>query len=196
MFELQAHTPGYLVNLNDSRPLLKILPTDSLMGEVYITNRDIGFVEPGMVVDVRVDSFPFSEFGDVKGQLAQIGSDALLPDATYNFFRFPAKVRLSASPGTFTIGDEYLREYPHPQAHRSEHFHQFIHPPNRKSALRALITVPLFPVWSECKSVPRRYRWASQLSGDVLRSFDENPFGIAEPIFLKASKSRYGQTVN
>ena len=49
-----------------------------------------------MAVDVRVDSFPFSEFGDVKGQLVQIGSDALPPDATYNFFRFPAKVRLSA----------------------------------------------------------------------------------------------------
>ncbi|MEN9214765.1 MAG: HlyD family type I secretion periplasmic adaptor subunit [Gloeomargarita sp. DG02_4_bins_56] len=96
VFELQAHTPGYVVNLNDSRPLLKIVPTDSLMGEVYITNRDIGFVEPGMPVDVRVDSFPFSEFGDVKGQLVQIGSDALPPDATYNFFRFPAKVRLSA----------------------------------------------------------------------------------------------------
>jgi len=48
-----------------------------------------------MNVDVRIDSFPFSEFGDVKGQLVWIGSDALPPDQIHPFYRFPAKVRLS-----------------------------------------------------------------------------------------------------
>jgi HlyD family secretion protein len=47
-----------------------------------------------MNVDVRVDSFPFSEFGDVKGKLVWIGSDALPPDQIHSYYRFPAKVRL------------------------------------------------------------------------------------------------------
>jgi hemolysin D len=96
IFELQAHTPGFVANVNDTRPIVKIVPTNYLVAEVFITNRDIGFVEPGMEVDVRIDSFPFSEFGDVKGKLVRIGSDALPPDQTYNFFRFPARIELSS----------------------------------------------------------------------------------------------------
>ncbi len=96
VFELQPHTPGFVANVNDVRPLLKIVPTNNLIGEVYITNKDIGFVAPGMEVDVRIDSFPFSEFGDVKGKLVQVGADALPPDNTYNYFRFPARIELAS----------------------------------------------------------------------------------------------------
>lgn len=47
-----------------------------------------------MDVDVRIDSFPFREFGDIKGRLIWVGSDALPPDQVHPFYRFPAKVRL------------------------------------------------------------------------------------------------------
>lgn len=92
VFDLQAHTPGFVVNA--SQPILKIVPNESLTAKVFITNRDIGFVKEGMKVDVRLDSFPFSEFGDVKGQLVWIGSDALPPDQMHPSYRFPAKIRL------------------------------------------------------------------------------------------------------
>ncbi|MEB3232109.1 MAG: HlyD family efflux transporter periplasmic adaptor subunit [Leptolyngbyaceae bacterium] len=48
----------------------------------------------GVQVDVRIDSFPFNEFRDVKGEVIWVGDDALPPDQVYNFFRFPAKIRL------------------------------------------------------------------------------------------------------
>ncbi|BAZ02926.1 hypothetical protein NIES37_69390 (plasmid) [Tolypothrix tenuis PCC 7101] len=92
VFELKAHTPGFVVT--SSEPILKVVPDDALIAKVYITNKDIGFVKENMTVDVRIDSFPFSEFGDVKGTLIWIGSDALPPDQIYPFYRFPAKVRL------------------------------------------------------------------------------------------------------
>ena len=92
VFDLQAHNPGFVANA--SQPILKIVPDDALTAKVFITNRDIGFVKEGMDVDVRVDSFPFSEFGDVKGKLVSIGSDALPPDQIHTFYRFPAKVQL------------------------------------------------------------------------------------------------------
>ncbi|MBE9129485.1 MULTISPECIES: HlyD family efflux transporter periplasmic adaptor subunit [unclassified Coleofasciculus] len=91
VFDLQAG-PGFVAN--SSEPVLKIVPDEGLMAKVFITNRDIGFVKEGMNVDVRIDSFPYSEFGDVKGELIQIGSDALPPDEIYPFYRFPAKIRL------------------------------------------------------------------------------------------------------
>ncbi|NJL64056.1 MAG: HlyD family efflux transporter periplasmic adaptor subunit [Methylacidiphilales bacterium] len=92
IFDLKAKSPGFVTNA--SEPILKIVPTDNLVAKVYITNRDIGFVREGQKVDVRIDSFPFQEYGDVKGELISIGSDALPPDQVYPYWRFPAKVRL------------------------------------------------------------------------------------------------------
>ncbi len=94
VFELKAHTPGFVASSTEA--ILKIVPTDKLIAKVYITNKDIGFVKEGMTVDVRIDSFPFSEFGDIKGKLVSIGSDALPPDQIYPFYRFSAKVELDS----------------------------------------------------------------------------------------------------
>jgi hemolysin D len=92
IFDFPSNTPGVVVST--SEPILKIVPDSNLVAKVFITNRDIGFIQKGMEVDVRIDSFPFSEFGDVKGKVVQIGSDALPPDEIYNFYRFPVEIRL------------------------------------------------------------------------------------------------------
>ncbi|MEB3336109.1 MAG: HlyD family efflux transporter periplasmic adaptor subunit [Leptolyngbyaceae bacterium] len=92
VFDLQAKTPGFVTT--NTEPILKIVPADALVAKVFITNRDIGFIREQMDADVRIDSFPFSEFGDVKGKLIWIGSDALPPDQIRPFYSFPAKIRL------------------------------------------------------------------------------------------------------
>ncbi|MGD1906886.1 MAG: HlyD family efflux transporter periplasmic adaptor subunit [Leptolyngbyaceae cyanobacterium] len=101
VFNLQV-SPGYVANA--SEPILEIVPDDTLVARVFITNRDIGFVkqrwddreaEPVMV-DVRIDSFPFSEFGDIDGEIIRIGSDALPPDESNPFFRFPAEIEMES----------------------------------------------------------------------------------------------------
>lgn len=94
IFDLQAKNPGFVAN--PTQKLLQIVPNDKYVAEVFITNKDIGFVREGMKVDVRVDSFPFSEFGDIKGKVLSIGSDALPPDQTYQYYRFPARVSLDS----------------------------------------------------------------------------------------------------
>ena len=93
VFELKAGL-GYVANTNMSESVLKIVPDDQLVAKVFITNQDIGFVRENMPVDVRLDSFPFSEFGDIKGKLIWIGSDALPPDQANPTYRFPAKVQI------------------------------------------------------------------------------------------------------
>ncbi|MFZ4640260.1 MAG: HlyD family type I secretion periplasmic adaptor subunit [Nodosilinea sp.] len=92
VFNLKANQPGYVAN--STEPIMEIVPTDALVARVFITNRDIGFVQEGMKVDVRIDSFPYSEFGDVKGTLTHIGSDVLPPDQINPQYRFPADVTL------------------------------------------------------------------------------------------------------
>jgi HlyD family secretion protein len=93
IFDLQAKNPGFVAN--PTQKLLQIVPNEKYIAEVFITNKDIGFVREGMKADVRIDSFPFSEFGDIKGEVIGIGSDALPPDQTHQFYRFPAKVSLN-----------------------------------------------------------------------------------------------------
>jgi hemolysin D len=94
VFELKAYKEG-VVNNNSPDPLVQIIPSKDAVAKVYITNKDIGFVKIGQQVDVRIDTFNFSEFGDVKGTIEWIGSDALPPDQVYPFARFPTKIKLS-----------------------------------------------------------------------------------------------------
>jgi hemolysin D len=92
VFDMKAKGTGFVATT--SEPIVQIVPGDGLVAEVYVTNADVGFVRKGMIVDVRVDSFPFSEFGDIKGEVLQIGSDALPPDQEHHFYRFPIKIKL------------------------------------------------------------------------------------------------------
>ncbi|BAZ24380.1 HlyD family secretion protein [Kalymmatonema gypsitolerans NIES-4073] len=92
VFDLQAKSPGFVAN--SSQPVVKIVPDEALTAKVFITNKDIGFVKKGMKVNVRIDSYPFTEFGELKGELVWIGSDALPPEQIRPYDSFPAKIRL------------------------------------------------------------------------------------------------------
>jgi hemolysin D len=94
VFEMKAYKDGVVSN-NSPDALVQIVPSNDLMAKVFVTNKDIGFVKVGQTVDVRIDTFNFSEFGDVKGTVEWIGSDALPPDQVYPFARFPAKIKLA-----------------------------------------------------------------------------------------------------
>ena len=91
IFELKAHD-GFVAQ--PTQPLLEIVPDDALIAEVYIPSKERGFVRSGMDVDVRVDSFDFSEFGAISGKLIWVGADALEPDQQHPYARYPAKIKL------------------------------------------------------------------------------------------------------
>ncbi|MDX2244374.1 MAG: HlyD family efflux transporter periplasmic adaptor subunit [Leptolyngbyaceae cyanobacterium bins.302] len=97
VFDLKASGAGYVATT--AEPVLKVVPRDALKVELFVPNKDIGFIKTGLPVDVRVDSFPFSEFGDLKGVVESIGSDALPPTQERPFYSFPVKVRLDDTSG-------------------------------------------------------------------------------------------------
>ncbi len=92
VFDLKANQPGYVAN--STEPMMQIVPQDALVARIFIPNKDIGFVKVGQIVDIRIDAFSYSEFGDMEGQITSIGTDALPPDDLYPFYRFPADVTL------------------------------------------------------------------------------------------------------
>lgn len=92
VFDLQPAAPGYVVN--SDRPILKIVPLDDLVARVFVSNRDIAFLKKEQSVKVRVDAYPYNEFGEINGKIDSIGSDVLEPDSNYNFYRFPVTIKL------------------------------------------------------------------------------------------------------
>jgi hemolysin D len=92
VFNLQPRVPGFVAS--SAQPLLSIVPKDALVAAVFLTNKDVGFIKTGMAVDLKVESFPDSEFGTLNGTLIWVGSDALPPTQERPFYAFPAKIRL------------------------------------------------------------------------------------------------------
>ena len=62
---------------------------------VDVSNTDIGFLSAGQSARVRIDAFPFSRYGAVKGRVVRIAADAVqdAPDAPLTY---PVLVRLEA----------------------------------------------------------------------------------------------------
>ncbi len=94
VFDLAAGK-GELASPNNQ--ILEIVPTDNLKAKVMIPNKDIGFVEEGMPVEVRIASYPFTEYGSIKGTLKQIGANSKSTNPNIPTEHFPATIELEGS---------------------------------------------------------------------------------------------------
>ena len=56
--------------------LFKLIPDTVLEAKVFIPNSQIGLLRENMKVDVRVDAFPFTTYGDVKGKIKSIAEES------------------------------------------------------------------------------------------------------------------------
>lgn len=93
IFDLKPSSPGYAAQANET--LLKVVPLGTLEAKVYLTNRDVGFAKSGQEAQIRVDAFPFTQFGSIPGRLKRVGTESLPPDQQNPQPRFPAYVSLS-----------------------------------------------------------------------------------------------------
>ena len=81
--------------LSAGQTIVSIVPQEGLKAKINIQNKDIGFVKTGLKGKVRVDAFPFTRYGELEGVVNQIGADALPPDASMNYYRFPIELKLN-----------------------------------------------------------------------------------------------------
>lgn len=74
--QLAVHTLGGVVT--PAQPLMTIVPANSpIEVEAYLSNQDIGFVRPGQKVEVKIETFSFTKYGTVKGEVISVSSDAI-----------------------------------------------------------------------------------------------------------------------
>jgi len=78
--QLAIHTIGGVVQA--AEPLLIIVPDDTqLVVEASVLNKDIGFVEVGQPVEIKLESFPFTKYGLLEGEVTHLSADAMQSDA-------------------------------------------------------------------------------------------------------------------
>ena len=92
VFNLIPSSKGYAVK--EGEVLLKVVPDGDLEAKVFLTNKDVGFLTPNMKAEIRVDAFPFTQFGSIKGNLKLIGEEVLAADLQNPQSRFPVIVSL------------------------------------------------------------------------------------------------------
>lgn len=74
--QLAVHTLGGVVT--SAEPLMVIVPEkERLEVEAFIANKDIGFVLPGHKVQIKVETFPFTKYGLIEGELINVSDDAV-----------------------------------------------------------------------------------------------------------------------
>jgi hemolysin D len=72
--QLAIHTVGGVVT--PAQALLVIVPSDSRL----VSNRDIGFVHPGQEAEIKVDTFNFTRYGLLHGEVLSVSQDAVIRD--------------------------------------------------------------------------------------------------------------------
>jgi hemolysin D len=74
--QLAVHTVGGVVAA--TQPLMLIVPEDGdIEIEAQIENKDVGFVEVGQEVEVKVDAFDYTKYGTLPARVASISRDAI-----------------------------------------------------------------------------------------------------------------------
>jgi hemolysin D len=77
--QLAVHTVGGVVT--PAQALLVIVPIDShLEIEAMVSNRDIGFVHVGQAAEIKVDTFNFTRYGLLHGEVLSVSQDAIVRD--------------------------------------------------------------------------------------------------------------------
>lgn len=102
---VKAPIAGYIHNLSvqpgelatPNKPSLTLITVDRLQAKINIKDSDIGFVRVGMPIEIRIDSYPFTEYGALQGRIKSIANYSLPPDQSFPFTRFPATVTLQAT---------------------------------------------------------------------------------------------------
>lgn len=93
VFDLGPKLPGAVAQ--PGQALLQVVPSESLIVRAQVANADIANIQVGMPVDVRIDAYPFTEYGAVTGVVTKVGNEAMkMSEAPGAPTAFPVEIRL------------------------------------------------------------------------------------------------------
>ncbi|RMP65918.1 Type I secretion membrane fusion protein, HlyD, partial [Pseudomonas syringae pv. atrofaciens] len=74
--QLAVHTVGGVVT--PAQPLMVLVPDGQPVEvEAMLENKDVGFVRAGQAVTVKVETFTFTKYGTIEGEVISVSSDAI-----------------------------------------------------------------------------------------------------------------------
>ena len=74
--QLAVHTIGGVVT--SAQQLMVIVPRDDpLEVEAFVENKDIGFVSAGQEVEIKIETFPYTKYGTIHGEVKHVSNDAI-----------------------------------------------------------------------------------------------------------------------
>jgi adhesin transport system membrane fusion protein len=83
---LLVNTVGAVVQ--PGKEVVEVVPLDdTLILEVQITPKDIGFLRPGQPATVKFTAYDFSIYGGLDAEVSQIGADSVIDEKGNAFFR-------------------------------------------------------------------------------------------------------------
>lgn len=92
--QLSIHTLGGVVT--PAQELMVIVPDNAILeAQVNVLNKDVGFVLAGQMVEIKIDSFPFTKYGTIEGEVLHVSQDAVQDEQLG--FVFPARIKLNRS---------------------------------------------------------------------------------------------------
>lgn len=83
-YEVKAPVSGTLQDINNryaggvlqqGEPICSISPNGNIIGECYVSPRDIGLIKLGQIVHFQVDAFNYNYFGILTGKIVEIDND-------------------------------------------------------------------------------------------------------------------------
>jgi len=94
--ELAVTTIGGVVT--PAQELMKVVPEDSgVEVEAHFLNKDVGFIHPGQLAEIKVDTFNFTKYGVIDAELSDLSNDAIQDEElglVYKARLLPAKSSL------------------------------------------------------------------------------------------------------
>ena len=101
--QLAIHSVGAIVT--PAQQLMVIVPlAGALEVEAILENKDIGFVEVGQAAEIKIDTFPFTRYGAIAGEVMDLSSDAVADDSKGLVF----KMRVAMEQTEITVNGQQV----------------------------------------------------------------------------------------
>ena len=105
--ELAVNTVGGVVTV--AQQLMLVVPDEEqLQVEVFIENKDIGFVHEGMLAEIKVHTFPFTKYGVINAEVITVSDDATVDEQRGLIYRMQLRVEKN----TLRVSDKTVKLQP------------------------------------------------------------------------------------
>lgn len=89
--ELAVNTVGGVVT--EAQQLMLVVPDEEqLEVEVFLENKDIGFVHEGMPAEIKIHTFPFTKYGVIDAEVTTVSDDATVDEKRGLIYRMQLRM--------------------------------------------------------------------------------------------------------